>query len=74
MLEPEDLTPEQRAEWQARHRSWEAGQRALGDPAIRARLDEVLRNLDEEPQPPAMSPAEFFERASLLSPWPDVTA
>lgn len=65
-IRQEDLTPEQRAEWAARYRSWEAGQRALEDPVIRARLDEALRKLDEEPQPAPMSPAEFFDRAARL--------
>lgn len=65
-IRQEDLTPEQRAEWEARHRSWEAGQRALKDPVVRARLDEALRKLDEESQPPPMSPAEFFDRAARL--------
>ncbi len=66
-IRQEDLTPEQRAEWEARHRSWEAGQRALNDPDIRARLDEALRRLDEEPQLPAMTPSEFFDRAARLA-------
>lgn len=59
-LRREELTPEQRAEWEARHRSWEAGQRALEDPAFRVELERALRQLDEEPQPPAISPEEFL--------------
>lgn len=68
-LRPEDLTPEQREEWAARHRSWESGQRALEDPVIRARPEEALRELDEEPQPPPMSPDEFLAITAPPSEW-----
>jgi hypothetical protein len=63
----EDLTPEQRAEWEARHRSWEAGQRALRDPVVRAGLERALRRLDDEPQSPAISPEEFLAMTAPLT-------
>ena len=66
-IRQEDLTPEQRAEWEARHRSWEGAQRDLADPVIRARLEEALRKLDEVPRSPAVSPEEFLEMTAHLA-------
>jgi hypothetical protein len=59
-LRGETLTSEQLNRQRALDRSWTAAQRDLADPEFRARLEAVIRRIDDGEPAPRLSREEFL--------------